>query len=349
MYSDGEIMATMFYTAHNDEFRVLLEPIEKNGYSSYINDNTAEVCEPLFLQVGTGKSSGMCYIFRLSNGEFFIYDGGFNDAEKDYSSVQNCQRIVALLKQYAPDSNNIHIAGWLITHPHIDHIGALVYFCNNYADDETVTLKNILLNIPSDLVADQDTSSTGLAKKMNNYRKVLQKAVATGTALHKTHAGQVLQFGDATLEILYTHEMRMPETLYGSNNLSIVSRMTVEGQTFLMTGDTHTYSNGEMETMYKGSLRCDFYQTPHHGYGENSSTLASAADPKWVLWPCDESRYSQVKTKAHNAYLFNSSKNRVEEHFIARFQTYVFSLPFDGSNYMVTENTTIEKITKASS
>lgn len=342
MYSDGETMATVFYTNHDRQLRVMVEPVEKNGYYSYVNDNTERVCTPLFLQVGTGKSSGMCYVFRFSNGEFFIYDGGFNDAEEENASVQNCQRIVALLRQYAPNPNDIHIAGWLITHAHIDHIGALVYFCNNYANDETITLENILINTPADFVADQDTSSTGLAKKMNNYREILEKARATGTVLHKTHAGQILQFGDATLEILYTHEMRMPVTLYGSNNLSIVSRMTVQGQTFLITGDTHTHSNRVMEAMYEGSLTCDFYQTPHHGYGANTNTLAKAVNPKWVLWPCNQARYNEVIEKAHNAFLLETDKNRVKGHYIANFQTIVFHLPFDGANYTVTQNEKIE-------
>ena len=341
MYSDGKAMVTVFCTEHNSQGRVIVDPVATNGYYSYVNENTEKVCEPLFLQVGTGKGSGMCYIFRFSNGEFFIYDGGFDDSLKDYKSVQNCQRIVALLKQYAPNPQDIHIAGWLITHPHIDHIGALDYFCKNYVKDPTITLENILINNPADFVADQDTASEGLAKKVNNYRASLAKAVAEGTSLHKTHAGQILQFGDATLEILYTHEMRSPQTLYGSNNLSIVSRMTVAGQTFMITGDTHTHSNKVMEAMYTGSLKCDFYQTPHHGHGANTKTLASAVDPKWVLWPTTDDLFDERKSYNQNTYFFENSL-RVEKHFIAASQTQVFNLPFDGTNYTVIPHTTIQ-------
>ncbi|MBQ2734534.1 MAG: MBL fold metallo-hydrolase [Clostridia bacterium] len=340
-YFDETVMATVFYTDHNKQLRVMLEPVAKNGYYSYVNENTEKVCEPLFMQVGIGEHRGMCYIFRFSNGEFFVYDGGFDDAEKDYSSLQNCQRIVSLLRQHAPDPNDIHIAGWLITHPHIDHIGALVYFCNNYADDETITLETVLINIPSDFVADQDTSSTGLSKKMRYYRQILEKVDETGTVLHKTHAGQVLQFGDATLEILYTHEMRMPQTLYGSNNLSIVSRMTLEGQTFLITGDTHTYSNKVMEPMYQGQLKCDFYQTPHHGDGPSTNTLAKVANPTWVLWPCAQDRYDSASQKSHNDFFFSSASN-VKSMFVSDVQTQIFNLPFDGTNYTVIQNTTIK-------
>lgn len=341
-YANAKIAATVFYTDHNKELRVMVEPTNKNGYFSYVNDNTAtNVCEPLFLQVGTGRSSGMCYIFRFSNGEFFIYDGGFDDSVASYEEAQCTQRIVALLKQHAPDPQNIRIAGWLITHPHIDHIGSLMYFCNNYLDDESITVENILLNIPSDFVSDQDTSSTGFATKMHTYRAGLAKAIAAGASIHKTRAGQVLQFGDATLEILYAHEMRMPATLKASNNLSIVSRMTVADQIFIITGDTQTDSNKVMEAMYKGSLACDFYQTPHHGYGSNTNTLARAVNPTWVLWPCSQGRYNEVSNKTHNAFFF-SSDSRVQGSYLADSHTWTFCLPFTGSNYVVMKNTVIQ-------
>ena len=122
------------------------------------------------------------------------------------------------------------------------------------------------------------------------------------------------------------------------NGLSIVSRFTVEGQTFLITGDTTTNSNYVMEAMYGKNLQSDFYQTPHHGYGGNSTTLAGLVNPQWVLWPCNEARYEEVRVKAHNAFLFDTSSNRVKEHYVANFQTVVFHLPFDGTNCTVSQN-----------
>jgi hypothetical protein len=93
-----------------------------------------------------------------------------------------------------------------------------------------------------------------------------------------------------------------------------------------------------MEALYEGSLTCDFYQTPHHGYGANTNTLAKAVNPKWVLWPCNQERYNEAIEKAHNAFLLETDKNRVKGHYIANFQTIVFHLPFDGANYTVTQN-----------
>ena len=198
-----------------------------------------------------------------------------------------------------------------------------------------------MINIPSDYVADQDTSSDNLAVKMSNYRKAIAKVVATGTKLHKTHMGQMLNFGDANLEILYSHEMRMPTTLGASNNLSIVSRLTIAGQTFFMTGDTHTHSNRVMEPMYPGSsMKSDFFQTPHHGHGPSTASLSTTVDPKWVLWPASQSLFESTKGNSQNQYFF-SNVSRVEGIFPARDEVQVYQLPFNGSNYTVSKLQTI--------
>jgi glyoxylase-like metal-dependent hydrolase (beta-lactamase superfamily II) len=341
MCSNGDVMATMVLTTNNEEARVFVEKIEDNGYYSYVNDNTEKVCDPLFIQVGTGQLHGQCEIFRFANGDFFIVDGGLNDASEAYAAVQNCQRIVEILKTYAPDPQNICIVGWLLTHVHEDHTGAFSYFCENYADDPSIRIENILFNNYSDVVVQEKASDATWVVPLIHRVEAQIRAYAdkTGASIHKTHPGQILYFGDAKLEIIYTHELRIcSSNLTSINGLSIVSRFTVEGQTFLITGDTTTNSNYVMEGIYGNALKSDFYQTPHHGYGGNSTTLAERVNPRWVLWPCNQERYEEVRVKTHNEHLFDTARNRVEGHFLAEFKTYVFQLPFDGTNYTVTQN-----------
>ena len=348
-YADEKLFATMFYTGDNSQLRVFFEPVQGNGYYDDLRvaNNTAEICEPLFFQVGTGAASGMCYIFRFANGEFLIADGGFDDSS---SSYQNCQRIVKILKDYAPDPNNVRVAAWLITHPHIDHYGAIQYFCKNYANDSTITVENVLWNGYSDsFIKSEVTNGDSLVTKMNSYKTQLAKLAANGTRIHQTHLGQKMLFGDAQMEVIYTHEARIGVNKQSGsgNSLSIVAQVTVEGQTFLITGDTTTNANTRMEAMYGSSLKSDFYQTPHHGHGGNTNTLAGLVDPTWVLWPCDDARYKAVQAVDttdfdHNAYLFSSKYTPSKHHFVAGFDTFVFELPFTGTNYTKTANTTIE-------
>lgn len=341
MYGNDTHVISVFYVAHKKQIRVIVETREINGYCKYVNENTAnDVCEPLLLQVGCGPdgtklNAGMCYIFRLSNGEFVIFDGGHDDDR--YPIGENGQRLYQKLKEYAPDPEHIVIAAWLITHPHADHVGPLSYFIKHYLDDPTYTVKNVLVNNPSDEVLMEDVR-VGVEKPKFYRGQYAELSRVKGTVIQKTHAGQALQFGtDAELEILYTHELRLPGALYGANNLSIISRMTVCGQTFLLPGDSKAHANRMIEHMYGSRLHSDFYQTPHHGMGPNTLTLAEVVDPRWVLWPVGEGRVEIAKGKPHNAYLIGES-NHVEAIFLGKFLTHEFKLPFDGTNYTVTPN-----------
>jgi len=343
-YVNATHVISLFYIAHKKEIRVTVESKECNGYWEYVNANTAnDVCEPVMLQVGCGPdgtrlNAGMCYIFRLSNGEFVIFDGGHDDDR--YPLGENGQRLYRKLKEYAPDPEHICIAAWLITHPHADHVGPLSYFIKHYLEDPSFTVKHLLVNNPSDEVMLEDPRVS--LEKLNYHRENFKKlAAAKGTVVHKTHAGQVFDFGtDATLEILYTHELRLPGALYGANNLSIVSRMTACGQTYLFTGDSKAHANRMIERMYGTRLHSDFYQTPHHGMGPNTLTLAETVDPRWVLWPVGEGRVEISRAKPHNEF-FRSDRHHVEAIFLGKYLTHEFRLPFDGTNYTVTENTPI--------
>lgn len=331
--NDG-VAVTMILTTHNQQARVFVEKKAENGYFSYVNDNKASVCEPLFLQVGTGQDSGMCYIFRFANGEFFIVDGGFDDSDPTYGHAKSFQRIVTTLEQYAPDKNNIRVCGWLSTHPHVDHIGALAFFAKNYYDYPNITVANVMYNHYSPAIL----AEAELSKVESKYESAINRLLQAGAKIHRTHTGQRMEFGDAKLEIVYTHEMRMAsDVLTSGNGLSIVMRFTVAGQTFLITGDTTTKANRVMEAMYGTSLKADFYQTPHHGYGGNTKTLAGLVDPTWLLWPCCDTRYREVREFDHNAYFFGAS-SKVQAEFVANNKTYCFSLPFNGTNYTVSEN-----------
>lgn len=328
---------TLVGTLNNAQMRVFIEKKEQNPYFSYTNENSQALCEPLFIQIGSGIPSAMCYVFRFTNGEFLVIDGGMNDDNSEYSSLRNSTRLLETLKQYAPDPSNVTVVAWLITHPHIDHIGVLDYYCSHYSEYPEIKIKNILWNNYSNAVL-SEKSSADLVAKVSAYRAQINKLTKIGTKVHCTHIGQKLSFGNSTLEIIYTHELRMGyEELINTNALSIVLRVTVKGQTFLITGDTSTHANQVMEAIFGDSLKSDFYQTPHHGWGKNTLTLAETVNPRWVLWPCNTERYEIVRGKEHNRFLF-SDTSRVEAHYIADNKTFVFSLPFDGVNMTITEN-----------
>ena len=352
MYANSKYMVTALFVEYNDCARIIVEECAKTGYDEYLTstNNTADVCEPLILFVGnhhpsdTDHGNGLTLLVRLSNGDFLVFDGGWNDSAAPMS--QSAARIRQLIKQNAaPGDDDIHIAAWLVTHAHTDHIGALEYYINHYLSDKSITIDNILINFPSDQQAGQPSygnkdAIVGMIDKMAAYRATFAKAEAAGVKLHKTHAGQILTFGDATLEILFTYDLLAPTFLGSFNNLSIVSRLTIAGQTIMITGDTSTAPNKLMKKMYGSDMHTDFYTVPHHGFGPNETDFGSTVAPKWLLWPAPQAVYDSVKNKSWSTW-FWSNDSTVEKTFVAAFLTWKISLPFDGTNYTVTANGSI--------
>ena len=348
MYMNDTYMATFFYSEYYEELRIILDVRSETGYDEYLEtaNQTEKVCEPLLFFVGNNNpasstENSLCVIVRLANGEFIVFDGGWNESSSTSASDQAATRIRKIMKDNAIDPSNITVAAWVATHPHTDHIGALEYYIDNYLSDKSITIKNILLNFPSE---EQIFEVYGEARveemttKINKYRTVFQKAENAGVLVHKTHAGQVFTFGDATLEILFTWDLLAPVKLTDFNGLSIVSRLTVAGQSLMVTGDTIKAPNIKMEKIYASDMHADFYTVAHHGWGLNSNTFVSTIKPLWVLWPAPDAVYTQSSTKPFHEFFWSPSTSLRAEPFVAGFRTYTFQLPFDGSNYTVTNN-----------
>ena len=93
--------------------------------NKYTNKTTSEmiVCDIS----NADWPGGMCIIFKLADGRFFIIDAGIGGKYADGREWIGSSSgwIYATLKKHADDPKNIKVAGWLITHVHSDHAGGL--------------------------------------------------------------------------------------------------------------------------------------------------------------------------------------------------------------------------------
>ena len=367
-YTDGEMSVTVFYTEAENVLLVAQEPMAKTALvpTEAAPFEVAEGYRPRFWQVGmsdppaTGDTnySGMCYLYLLADGSFLIYDGGHDDTTKknQLHREQNARRMYEIMKANAPDPEHITIAAWVITHPHTDHIGAMVGF-HKLGFDQRVKLESVIINVPAfeQLTGLVAPNLDEYKPKHKSYRDMLDEFRAGGTAVYKAHPGQIFYLRNATVQMLFTHDMRTHEPLGNYNSASIVSRVIIEHEgkpvlRVMMTGDMYGVVAKKLVTVYGDTMDSDMVQIPHHGwfkYSDDSFYLATL--PDYVLWPCAREIDENVLIHGHAKVWSLEWNNWVREElaegnmysdkiFWGFFDTVEFELPFNGKNFKRTEN-----------
>ena len=235
---------------------------------------------------------GMCLIFKLSDGRFFIVDAGIGGYLSDGRNYKGSSAgwIYATLAKHAQDPKNIEVAAWLITHPHSDHAGglydmALGYYGYNGAKHtvmpkemkQYIKIDKIIYNAPDKF---PDADRTGWMKKIIEGFKV--KNVV------KAHPGQVFYLADLKLTIYGSLDIMLENSSKSSdlNDFSILSRAEFNGKSMLITGDTDSIPNPVIAAIYKESLKSDILQMSHHGYGDvGDHAVNSYCNPEITIWP----------------------------------------------------------------
>ena len=253
---------------------------------------------------------GMCIIFKLADGRFFIVDAGIggklSDNRKWIGSSSGW--IYATLAKHAADPKNIEVAAWLITHPHSDHAGGLYDMALGYhgatnAGKHTVMPKEIkqyikidklIYNAPDNL---PDCNREGWIPEIIKQFKI--KNVV------KAHAGQVFYFADlkftiyGSLDIMIEDSSKCGDT----NEYSLSIKTEFNGKTALLLGDSDKIPNKQLAIIYKEQLKADILQLAHHGYGDTGDAdVNSYCNPSMVLWVV-----SNVDLKKNYAINVNTS------------------------------------------
>jgi len=83
----------------------------------------------------------------------------------------------------------------------------------------------------------------------------------------------VFRLRNAKLEILWTLDLYGKDRLDEVNTSSIVSRLELEGQSFLMLGDMSFSARKRIMQIYTDALKSDFVQVAHHGADAPAAAL----------------------------------------------------------------------------
>ncbi len=225
--------------------------------------------------INSRENGGMSYIFLLTDGSFFLIDGGYpTDTEAD--------NLYAFLKQICADEGiegEPVITGWYFSHTHGDHIGAIQKFAPKYADK--VKVKAFYYHFESSHPHEFDVA-TAYWQDAIHYSRL--------------HTGQKIHLPGIDINVMYTLEDLYTSTFNLStlnwNNRSAMIRIDVHAgettQRVMFLGDLQVIASAYIMNNYRGNyddLKSDIVQFSHHGYEGGSKELYDAIAAPTVIWP----------------------------------------------------------------
>ena len=326
-----ELAVTMYYTAYARTVRILVEP-KTNRYIAEPMEGEP-VCQPQLTMIGRkfcehatylGADSSMgltCFVFRLGDGSFLVYDGGVEvDAFAD--------GIMDALKCQAPDPAHIVIAGWILSHGHGDHLGGIRRFCRKYPG--SVELRQVFHNFPSDADV-RRSDEPGISAEYPHTTLALVSEAFPGVKFTKLHNGDCFMLRDAQIETLYTQEdfytpLRARRGCHYLNDTSLVMRITLGGQKIMMLADTHQIANTILSEMYGDYLKSDLVQVTHHGGDGGTCAIYDCIDADFAFFTTSDELVPIYISRPYNTHMVYEL--HLKGYANAQKRTMVFPLPY---------------------
>ena len=299
---------------------------EERGALCPLTDESERVCEPLLtgMQGETVVAEeGMGYIIRLADGSFCIIDGGMGDPDHVDSD-----KLMGILNAQKPEgADKPVIAAWIFTHLHGDHVGVFNCFSLDHHND--VVLEKLIFNFPKEeevAASDSPYMLDDTIYRYTQFKKNLASLYADVPVV-KVHTGNRFAVRDAMFEVLFTLDDLYPASILngGMNESSLLLKMTLEGQTFLWTGDFGFTATDLVLAEYGDTLKCDFLQMAHHGMN-GTKEFYSRVDPTYALLPVWHGGLGDMLKNKQNLWLVFSPK--MKQMIVTGCGTWTIRLPY---------------------
>lgn len=276
------------------ELLVVTEP--ESTWLHYADESGVERVKPLIRQIEL-VDYGLSYVIRLVDGRFIIFDGGFPYEE-------DADELMRTLKELSLDEKP-RIAAWIMTHPHIDHYRCFIIFYEKYG--ERIEIEKFIYNFPDTDDTELELFPALLVQEENkNISKLYELVTKIGAPVYRAHTGQVYQVGDVIMEILSSTDNMLDEPVKNFNRVSLVIRMTIEGQIILWGGDAD-FKKTKLATKYGNYLKADILQVPHHGFNGGDEECYDLIAADTCLVPTFDRVWFATKYKffdySYNQYL----------------------------------------------
>lgn len=262
-----------YFSAYNNEVRVLTGDLE-TLVPLDLSADIAETHTPYIASIPQ-PDNGLGYIFRLPDGRFIIYDGGYDGGDLVYTT----------LHRLVPEGE-ITVAAWILTHPHIDHYGAFSDYMKRHGNDKSIKIEAVMLNLANTNYYNIKTSerTENCTSDVEAIRKTVNN-LSSSTKVYKLHTGQTLKFGSVEAEVLYTPEDLLPQPLANVNNSSLVMRLKFGADSIMLLADTAYESGPILNKLWGSYLQSNILQVAHHGQWASVEEIYHSIKAETLLIP----------------------------------------------------------------
>lgn len=193
-------------------------------------------------------AAGMGYVIKTDNGQLIVIDGGHAE-----DGLPLLATLVEMTNDPIPK-----VDLWILTHPHLDHYGAIEEIANNPILRQKIDVKYIVFDFPNDF---QDRAKNHVCQSIN--ADMARVCAQLNAKIHKPKTGEMLSIDTLTIRFLFTPE---DPTLFDNiNQLSLIFTIQTEQKRCMFTGDAYIQNLQWLVEQYREDLKCDILQMPHHG------------------------------------------------------------------------------------
>jgi len=205
----------------------------------------------------------MGYVIKTAAGKVIVIDGGSADVTPD---------LAALLRALGGT-----VDAWLVTHPHSDHVTAMMNIFSIYPD---IHVKKIYGSIVSYEKAVEYKDYA--AENVLTFNNFIAKHMDIFTSVN---TGDLFTFDGIKVEVLMASNPEMTGNFI--NNQSVVYKVTTKEKSALFLGDLGGAAiSDKLLQVAAGKLDSDIVQTAHHGSNGVTQAVYQAVFPQICMWPC---------------------------------------------------------------